>query len=95
MTGGTNAKTAGIYLGVLDSTERTQLLADISSPAFAQGPTGKGYILFARSGTLMAQQFDAGQGALAGEAFPIAEQVGMDGQGRARFSVSGQWTAGL
>ncbi|MBE0659848.1 MAG: PD40 domain-containing protein [Bryobacteraceae bacterium] len=42
-----------------------------------------------RETTLMAQRFDAGKGALAGESFAVAEKVGMGRTGRAEFSVSG------
>ena len=35
-----------------------------------------GYLLFARSGTLMAQPFDADRRSLTGDLFPVAQQVG-------------------
>jgi serine/threonine protein kinase len=84
-----NEKTWGIYLGALDSKERTKLVVDRSSPGYAEGPDGKGYLLFVRETALMAQQFDAATGALAGESFPVAEKVAVDPTGRAAFSVSG------
>ncbi len=80
----------GIYLGSLDSKEmgakeKTRLLATDSSAAYA----GPGYLLFVRERALMAQRFDTGKLELSGEAFPVAEPVGVGaGTRRARFSVS-------
>jgi Tol biopolymer transport system component len=79
----------GINVGTLESKEHTRLAGDRSSPAYAEGPAGEGYLLFVRAGTLMAQRLDASQGRLLGEAFPVAEKVGVDDRGRASFSVSG------
>ena len=85
-----NENTNGIYLASLDSKERVRLVGETSSPGYAERPAGDGYLLFARSETLMAQHFDAAKGAVAGEAFPVAEKVGIDAlRGRASFSVSG------
>jgi eukaryotic-like serine/threonine-protein kinase len=86
----TNEQTTGIYLGMLDSRERTRLVGDPWSPGYAEGPAGESYLLFVRAGTLMAQRFAVTKGALSGEALPIAENVGFEGlRGRASFSVSG------
>jgi len=79
----------GIYLGQLDSEERKRLVEDLSSPAYAEGSAGEGYLLFMREGALMAQRFDPGKTALSGGAFPVAEGVGVTDQGQASFSVSG------
>ncbi len=84
----------GIYLGSLDSKEemdskKTRLVATDSSAAFAGPATGRGYLLFLRERALMAQRFDPGKLELSGEAFPVAEPVGVEtGFWRARFSVS-------
>ncbi|MBK5295372.1 MAG: PD40 domain-containing protein [Acidobacteriia bacterium] len=86
--GSRNTNVAGIYLGALDTQERTRLVGDRSSPAYTSGSGGEGYLLFVRKGTLMAQPLDTGKGATAGEAFPVAEKVGMNDQLRASFSVS-------
>jgi eukaryotic-like serine/threonine-protein kinase len=84
-----NQNATGIYLGALDSKERTRLVGDRWSPGYAKGPDGESYLLFVREAALMAQPFDAGRGTLAGEPFPVVEKVGIDGQrGRASFSVS-------
>jgi eukaryotic-like serine/threonine-protein kinase len=87
---GADANTTGIYAGALNTTERARLASDNSSPGYAEGPAGEGYLLFVRRGTLMAQRLDAGRGAVEGEAFPVAEKVSMldTTLARARFSVS-------
>jgi serine/threonine protein kinase/Tol biopolymer transport system component len=60
----------GIYLGALDSTERTRLVERGSNAQYAQGA-----LLFLQGTTLMAQPFDAGRLALAGDAKPLAAEV--------------------
>ena len=73
----------GIYVGSLDATpeqQSTQRLLDTSlMPAYAPSlDTGAGHLLFVRDGTLWSQPFDAARRfALAGEAVPIAERVGI------------------
>ncbi len=65
-------------------------MGDRSNAGYAEGPAGEGYLLFVRETMLLAQRFDAGKGALAGESFPVVEKVGMDRSGgRAAFSASG------
>jgi serine/threonine protein kinase len=77
---------SAIFVGSLDSNETKLLLNAESSMAYAP----PGYLLFVREETLMAQPFDAERLELAGEAFPVAEQVGINMQNNARalFSVS-------
>ncbi len=84
-----NDNVAGIYLGTLDSKERTRLLGDISSAEYVVGPSGAGYLLFVRQGTLMAQPFDPGRGVLTGDALAVMQQVETSSFLRGRFSVSG------
>src|SRR3990170_5631965 len=75
----------GIYVGSLDGKEPRLLLRDDSNVAYAP----PGYLLFMRQGTLMAQRFDAKSLEVAGEAFPLAEQVRFNGvTRRGAFSVS-------
>ncbi len=82
---GTKDATAGIYVGSLDTRERTRLVGDTSTPGFSEG-----HLLVVRQGTLMAQRLDADRGAVFGQPFPVAEKVGRDAlRGRERFSVSG------
>ena len=83
--------TSGIYAGSLDTKERVRLVGETSSPGYAEGPGGEGYLLCAREGKLVAQRLEGGRGAVTGEAFTVAENVGVDwATGRTRFSVSGQ-----
>jgi len=75
----------GIYVGSLDSRETRHLLTAESNVAY----TPLGYLLFIRDWTLMAQPLDAERLQLAGEPFPVADQLtnlvhGMKGG----FSVS-------
>jgi len=79
----------GIYLGSLDSKEKTRLVATDSSAAYAGPASGPGYLLFVRERALLAQSFDPGKLELSGEAFPAAEPVGVDaGVSLSRVSVS-------
>ncbi len=72
----------GIYLGSLDAPPEQQsferLLDTPLMPTYApsRDPT-TGHLLFMRDGTLLAQPFDARRLALAGEAVPLAERVGI------------------
>jgi Tol biopolymer transport system component len=73
-----------VYVGSLDSTQRSRLPLDAGFVQYAQG-----FLLFARGSTLMAQPFDERRHALAGVAVPVAEQLRVDAPGRGSFfSVS-------
>jgi len=70
---GASARRGGIYsvyVGSLDSAERTLLLNADSQVVYSQG-----HLVFLRETTLMAQPFDAQGLKLSGEAFPIAEAI--------------------
>ena len=71
---GTPDENNALFLGSLDSKNRTLLLHVTSNAVF----TPPGYLLFVRERSLMAQQFNADKGELSGEAFPIAEDVGFE-----------------
>jgi Tol biopolymer transport system component/predicted Ser/Thr protein kinase len=74
----------GLYLGSLDSTERTRISDAASSVAYASG-----YVLFARQRTLMAQPIDERTGRLTGEPITVAATVQQNPEnGKAAFSVS-------
>ena len=62
--------TSGVYVGSLDSPDRTRLL-----DSFANAQYASGFLVFPRAGTLMAQPFDATRLALSGEATAVAEHV--------------------
>jgi Tol biopolymer transport system component len=61
---------SGVYVGSLDSTDRTRLLDSFVNAEYASG-----FLIFPRAGTLMAQSFDATRLALSGEAMAVAEHV--------------------
>jgi eukaryotic-like serine/threonine-protein kinase len=78
-----NAK-AAIYLAALDSDSRTRLVDVNSQPDYSSG-----YLLYQRSGTVMAQPFDERQGRLTGDAAPVVQGVDTDPfNGNAALSVS-------
>jgi len=73
-----------LYAGLLDSKERTQVVATNGSARYASS----GHLLFLRAGSLVAQPFDPKSLALKGEGIPIAESVKRTGRFEAAFTVS-------
>jgi Tol biopolymer transport system component len=84
-----NVEDEAIYFATLDSKERKRLVDAKQDAAYAPpaAGSGNGHLLFLRDGTLMAQPLDARRFELAGEPFPVAEQVGSY-LSRGFFSVS-------
>ncbi len=83
------SQTGGIYVGALDSKDRTRLLESESNAVYAGDTSSMGYLLFWRAGSLMAQPFDASKLRLTGSAFPLAGQLGYNaGLSYSPFSVS-------
>jgi len=60
-----------IYVGDLDSQEKTRLITASSMPVYVE----PGYLLFHREGTLFAQPFDARRLAFTGEAVRVADNL--------------------
>ena len=60
----------GVYVGSLDSQEKSFLLNSDRSAVFSSG-----YLLFQRGNTLFAQPFDTNKLKLSGEAIPLSENV--------------------
>jgi Tol biopolymer transport system component len=74
-----------LFLGSTDGKENRLLIR----PAFSNAQYASDHLLFARENTLMAQRFDSDKGRLVGDAFPIAEQLFVDGLfSLAAFSAS-------
>ena len=71
-------------IGSLDSSETKPFAPAQSMLVYAS----QGYLLFLKDRTLMAQPFDAKTIKTTGEPVPLAEQIGTDTVGLARFSVS-------
>jgi len=76
------AEETGIYVGSLDGQPGVRLLPDITNAsyvaAFSAGigsPGRRGYLVFERGGTLMAQPFDLVQLSLTGAVLPVVEGV--------------------
>jgi Tol biopolymer transport system component len=59
-----------VYVGSLDSPDRTRLLDSYANARYASE-----FLVFPRAGTLMAQPFDATRLALSGKAMAVAEHV--------------------
>jgi Tol biopolymer transport system component len=85
---------SAVYLGSLDARPEDQksrrILAANAFIAYAPDPAdhGRGYVLFLREGTLMAQPFDALRLETVGEAVPVAEKIATYGNVGAMFSAS-------
>ena len=78
---------SGVYVGSLDSPERTRLLDSVANAQYASG-----FLVFPRAGTLMAQRFDATRLALSGEATPVAEQVRFGDDGLTPLNAAAAFT---
>jgi Tol biopolymer transport system component len=81
-----------VAIASLDGKDSRRLLTANSNAMYAASATGEGYLLFARSGALLAQRFDANTLALSGEPKVLVEQVRVNFNSRAFFSVSDNGT---
>ncbi|MEQ1580767.1 MAG: TIR domain-containing protein [Steroidobacteraceae bacterium] len=79
--------TAGIYLGALDGSAPTRLTAADNAGLYLPS----GWLLWVRSGTLVAQRLDLANAALTGEPVTLAEGVATDGDTN-KSAVSGAAT---
>ncbi|HLN00666.1 MAG TPA: protein kinase, partial [Terriglobales bacterium] len=67
---------SGVYAGSLGNPrERVRLLDTDTNAVYAPGSDGRGYLLWLRGGTLVAQEFDAGTLKFGGETHPVADPV--------------------
>jgi serine/threonine protein kinase/Tol biopolymer transport system component len=66
--------TAGIYLGSLDGAPPKRLAASDAAGAYVPD----GWLLFVRSGSLLAQQLDVPQGRLTGDPVTVADSIAFD-----------------
>jgi Tol biopolymer transport system component len=67
-----------IYAASFDKpNERVRLITSETSAVYTSGPDGRGYLLWQRGGTLIAQEFDGTTFKFAGEPRPIADAIGM------------------
>ena len=79
MTGAPGVR--GVYWASLDAPTPKRVVADPSRAAYDE----RGYLLWVRQGTLVAQPFDAQRGELSGEPLPLAENVGGDTQKTGKY----------
>ncbi len=81
---GEKPEDSAYWIASIDSAEKTKLAPAQTLVEYAP----PGYLLFVRDRTLVAQPFDAAARKITGEAVPLAEKIGTDNVGLARFSVS-------
>ena len=72
------------WIASIDSPDKTKLAPAQTLVEYAP----PGFLLFVRDRTLVAQPFDASARKITGEPVPLAEKIGTDNVGLARFSVS-------
>jgi eukaryotic-like serine/threonine-protein kinase len=77
-------RSSDIFLGSLNSRERTRLLTGVSMAVYAE----PGYLLFQRGRTLFAQPFDSEKLRLSGESVSIADNLLVGNLGTAIFGTS-------
>jgi len=78
-----------VYIASLSKpAERVKLLTAEANAIYAPGGNGKGYLLWRRGGTLVAQEFDPETLQFAGEAAQIAESVSVSAQGQMSVAAS-------
>ena len=81
---GEKPEDSAYWIASIDSKDKKMLAPAQTLVQYAP----PGYLLFVRDRTLVAQPFDASALKITGEAVPLAEKIGTDNVGLARFSVS-------
>ncbi len=84
MVTGEKPEDTAYWIGSIDSPDKKMLAPAQTLVQYAP----PGYLLFVRDRTLVAQPFDARALKTTGEPVPLAEKIGTDNVGLARFSVS-------
>jgi Tol biopolymer transport system component len=84
LLGGEKPEDGAYWIASIDSAEKTKLAPAQTLVEYAP----PGYLLFVRDRTLVAEPFDASSRKITGEPVPLAEKIGTDNVGLARFSVS-------
>ena len=77
-----------VMVGSIDGGESKHLFTSTSNALYSASVNGEGYVVFSRDGALLAQRFDAEKLALIGEPVRIADQVRINFNSRAYFSLS-------
>ncbi|MFI5182564.1 MAG: protein kinase [Thermoanaerobaculia bacterium] len=86
-----NTKVPGLYVTSLESKETAHLAAADGGAIYA----APGYLLYRRGDRLVAQRFDANRRLLAGEPFPVVENIRWDGSSTGATAVSASDTGVL
>jgi serine/threonine protein kinase/Tol biopolymer transport system component len=84
----TQKGTSELMAASIDGGEPKRLFASDSNARYALSPDGGGHIFFSRDGALLAQRFDADKLTTLGEPFRVADQIRMNANARAFFTVS-------
>jgi Tol biopolymer transport system component len=79
---------AGLYVGSLDSPQRTLLVRQESLDLTAVQYSASGHLVYVRNHQLVARPFDAKTLTVTGEPFPLADGFGIGGPGTPAFSIS-------
>ena len=85
-------RTCVAWLKVVICSEPVRVAATETNGLYASGGDGKGYLLWLRGGTLVAQEFDPSTLRLAGEPHPLADpvaKIGILGQMNVAVSAGG------
>jgi serine/threonine protein kinase len=69
-----SAETRGVYVGSLDSSDVTRIVASDSKGVYV----APGWLAFVRQGTLLAQRFDLARRSVNGEPISVADSVAFD-----------------
>lgn len=88
---GESTKAHGLYVTSLESKETTYLAAADGGAIYA----APGYLLYRRGDRLVAQRFDANRRLLAGDPFPVVENIRWDGSSTGATAVSASNTGVL
>jgi serine/threonine protein kinase len=86
-----STKVPGLYVTSLESKETTYLAASDGGAVYA----APGYLLYRRGDRLVAQRFDANRRLLAGDPFPVVENIRWDGSATGATAASASNTGVL
>ena len=84
----TQKGTSEVIVASVDGGEQKRLFASDSNARYAPSPDGSGHIFFSRDGALLAQNFDADKLTTVGEPFRVVDQIRINFNARAFFTVS-------
>ena len=84
-----------VEFATLGSFDRKTVMQDVSAAIYARDTNGKGYLLYQRDQTLLAQRFDESAGVVLGESAAIADNVASVGQNGRLPVATASWNGTL